>query len=166
MHPELCKLDYRRYVTELGTAHSLQFSPFLDAGAGSPYRAGDDGADGRAFYYLWPNTMLNILPGRLQINRVLPLAPDRTEVHFDYLYEDTGSPEAEARIAADIDYSHRVQQEDVEICELVQRGLSSRAYQRGRFSAKRNPACTTSRTCCGRPTHVQVDGETKRADIG
>ncbi|MCA9727344.1 MAG: aromatic ring-hydroxylating dioxygenase subunit alpha [Candidatus Eisenbacteria bacterium] len=168
VHPELCKLlDYRRYVTELGTAHSLQFSPFLDAGAGSPYRAGDDGADGRAFYYfLWPNTMLNILPGRLQINRVLPLASDRTEVHFDYLYEDTGSPKAEARIAADIDYSDRVQQEDVEICELVQRGLSSRAYQRGRFSAKRESGVHHFQNLLRAAYARAVDAETKRADIG
>jgi choline monooxygenase len=135
VHPELCKLlDYRRYVTELSDLCSLQYSPFLDAGAENLYGA----ANGRAFYYfLWPNAMLNILPGRLQINRVLPLAHDRTEVHFDYLYEDASTAEARARIEADIDYSDRVQKEDIEICQLVQQRLGSRAYQRGRFSVKR-----------------------------
>jgi choline monooxygenase len=135
VHPELCKLlDYRRYVTELSDLHSLQFSPFLDSSAENLYGA----AGGRAFYYfVWPNAMLNILPGRLQINRVLPLAHDRTEVHFDYFYEDVSTLEAQALIEADIEYSDRIQQEDVEICELVQQRLGSRAYRRGRFSAKR-----------------------------
>lgn len=135
VHPELCKLlDYRRYVTELSDLHSLQFSPFLDAGSDNLYGA----TDGRAFYYfLWPNAMLNVLPGRIQINRVLPLAHDQTEVHFDYLYEDVSSPEGRARIEADIEYSDRIQKEDVEICELVQQRLGSRAYREGRFSVKR-----------------------------
>lgn len=135
VHPELCKLlDYRQYVTELSELHSLQFSPFLDSAADNLYGA----ADGRAFYYfLWPNAMLNIMPGRMQINRVLPLAHDRTEVHFDYFYEDVSTPEGVARIEADLEYSDRIQQEDVEICELVQQRLGSRAYRQGRFSVKR-----------------------------
>jgi choline monooxygenase len=33
-------------------------------------------------------------------------------------------------------FSDRVQQEDVDICEHVQRGLASRAYDRGRFSVE------------------------------
>jgi len=41
--------------------------------------------------------MLNILPGRLQMNAVLPLAPDRTRVVFDYFYETTDTIEAQQR---------------------------------------------------------------------
>ena len=43
---------------------------------------------------------------------------------------------AQARklITDDHEYSDKVQQEDIEICERVQEGLSSRAYDRGRFS--------------------------------
>jgi choline monooxygenase len=37
-------------------------------------------------------------------------------------------------IADDIAFSDRVQQEDIDICEHVHAGLSSRAYDRGRFS--------------------------------
>ena len=36
-----------------------------------------------------------------------------------------------------IAFSDEIQQEDIELCEWVQRGLQSRAYDRGRFSAKR-----------------------------
>ena len=37
-------------------------------------------------------------------------------------------------------FSDDVQAEDIEICELVQRGLSSRSYDKGRFSVKRENA--------------------------
>jgi choline monooxygenase len=36
-----------------------------------------------------------------------------------------------------IAFSDQIQQEDIEICEAVQKGLSSQAYDKGRFSVKR-----------------------------
>ena len=91
--------------------------------------------DGEAYYYfVFPNFMMNILPGRLQTNLVLPLAHARCRVIFDYYYDDVISPAARKRIEDDLDYSDKVQQEDIGICELVQRGLESIAYDKGRFS--------------------------------
>jgi choline monooxygenase len=40
-------------------------------------------------------------------------------------------------IQQSIEVSHRVQMEDIAICDGVQRGLSSRAYQAGRLSVRR-----------------------------
>jgi choline monooxygenase len=80
--------------------------------------------------------MLNILPGLLQTNLVLPLAHNQTLVIFQYYYDDVSSPSAQKMIEDDLEYSDRVQQEDIEICEHVQKGLESRAYDRGRFSVK------------------------------
>lgn len=132
VHPELCDaLDYRAYVTETHRYHSLQYSPF--SGRENPYGY----AEGTAYYYfVFPNLMLNILPGRLQVNLVEPLAPDRTRVRFDYYYDAPDAPGGARRIRDDLDFSDRVQQEDIEICEHVQRGLASRAYDRGRFSVE------------------------------
>jgi len=130
VHPDLCKvLDYRAYVTETMPHYSLQYSPIRD-GSG-PY------AEGAAYYYfVFPNMMLNILPGRLQVNIVQPVAPNRCRVVFDYFYDDVSSPEAMARIDDDLLFSEQVQQEDMDICAHVQRGLASRAYDRGRFSVE------------------------------
>ena len=134
VHPELNKiLDYRAYTTELYRHYSLQYSPFRDPDGNNVYGV----ANGEAWYYfVFPNFMLNILPGRLQVNSVIPVAPDRCRVIFDYYYGDITSPEALRRIADDIAFSDEVQQEDIEICEHVQRGLGSRGYDRGRFSAE------------------------------
>lgn len=132
VHPELCDLlDTAQYVTETFDRLSLQYSPFT--GKETVYGSGG----GEAYYYfLFPNFMLNILPGRLQTNLVVPVAHDRTRVVFDYYYDDVAGPGAAKRIGDDIAYSDRVQAEDIEICERVQAGLASRAYDRGRFSVE------------------------------
>lgn len=128
VHPELCNLlDYQNYRTETFPYYSLQHSP-IQSGS-SPYTG-----DGPAYYFfVWPNFMLNILPGRLQTNLVVPVTHRSCRIVFDYYY-DTTVKDLPSRAEEDIQYSDRVQAEDIEICEHVQRGLESRAYDRGRFS--------------------------------
>ncbi len=130
VHPELMKLyDYQSYATETYEWYSLQVGPL--SGADNVYGA----TEGEALYYcLFPNFMLNILPGRLQTNVVVPLAADRCRVEFRYYYADVESAPARRLIDEDHEFSDRVQREDIEICERVQEGLGSRAYDRGRFS--------------------------------
>jgi len=129
VHPGLSKvLDYRAYDTQLFPWYSLQSSPLRDT-------AGIYG-DGEAFYYaIYPNIMLNVMPGRLQTNRVLPLGPGRCRVEFDYYYAQ--DPKAQARIAMDAMFSDEIQHEDVAICEAVQKGLASGFYEAGRLCPKR-----------------------------
>ncbi|MBU6248240.1 MAG: aromatic ring-hydroxylating dioxygenase subunit alpha [Xanthomonadaceae bacterium] len=129
VHPGLSKvLDYRAYDTELFDWYSLQSSPLRNSTA--IY------GDGEAFYYfVYPNVMLNIMPGRMQTNRIVPLGPDRCRVEFDYYYAQDAA--AQARIAADQAFSDEVQQEDIDICVAVQRGLTSGTYEAGRLCPKR-----------------------------
>jgi choline monooxygenase len=128
VHPELAKLyDYRQYVTTPHRWYSLQHSPLT----GDNLYSRDGG--GEAFYYcIFPNFMLNILPGRLQTNYVLPDGHDRCRVIFQYFHDEVD----EARVEADVAYSDGVQAEDAEICARVQQGLASRAYDTGRFSVR------------------------------
>ena len=129
VHPGLSGiLDYRRYQTDLFAWHSLQHSPVS---------AGEElYGNGEAFYYfVYPNLMLNVLPGRLQVNRVLPAGPERCIVEFDYYYAREGyTPEAMQRDRA---FSEEIQQEDIGICEAVQRGLASGNYEPGRLNPRR-----------------------------
>ncbi len=131
VHPELVKLyDFSSYETKVSRHWILQKSSLST----------EDhlyGAGGHAWYYcVFPNFMLNILPGRLQTNLVVPLAADRCRVEFEYFYAETKSDEARRRIQDDLEFADRVQEEDIEICEHVQRGLASRGYDRGRFSVR------------------------------
>lgn len=132
VHPGLNRLlDYCSYRTELARWHVLQWSPLDTSG---PY-----GASGRAsavalYWWIWPNTMLNVLPGRLQTNRVVPLGPGRCRVDFDYFYAADADPALAGRDHA---FADEVQREDIAICEAVQRGLASGSYVAGRLSPAR-----------------------------
>jgi choline monooxygenase len=127
-------LDYSHYTIENGVHYCLQSSPMVlgEDVAVSATRTGD-----RAWYFwLYPNFMLNIYEGVMDTNLVLPLGPDRCKVIFDFYFADL-SPEREAYNFASIATSDQVQDEDVAICESVQRGLHSRAYGAGRLSVRR-----------------------------
>jgi choline monooxygenase len=127
-------LDYTHYTIENGPRHCLQSSPMVtgDDPSVAATRQGD-----RAWYFwLYPNFMLNVYAGVMDTNLVLPLGIDKCEVIFDFYFADV-SAEREAYNAASIATSDKVQEEDVAICESVQRGLSSRAYQAGRLSVRR-----------------------------
>jgi len=133
-------LDYSHYTIENGLHHCLQSSPMVASQENAQVaetRHGD-----RAWYFwLYPNFMLNIyegVPGTslMDTNFVLPLGPNRCKVIFDFFFADV-SPEQNAWNTASVATSDKVQDEDVAICESVQRGLSSRAYGAGRLSVRR-----------------------------
>lgn len=132
VHPELCDLlSFQDYTTECHRWYSLQYSPFRQKE--SIY---SDGSGEAYYYFVYPNCMLNILPGRVQINRIEPVDHKNCKVIFEYYYDDIDTEAAKIKVAADMEYSERVQQEDMDICEHVQRGLESVAYHKGRFSPK------------------------------
>jgi choline monooxygenase len=124
-------LDYKEYTIENGTHYALQSSPMVasqDASVAQT-RTGD-----RAYYYwLYPNFMINLYQGVMDTNLVLPLGREKCLVVFDFFFADTSPEYNEESVAV----SDRVQAEDVDICESVQRGLHSRAYNAGRLSVRR-----------------------------
>lgn len=96
------------------------------------------GAQPEALYYwLFPNLMLNRYPDNLQTNVILPLGPERTLTRFEWYVLDPNSPGVAEEFARSFAFSDQVQQEDIAICEAVQRGLRSRTYQAGRYSVSR-----------------------------
>jgi choline monooxygenase len=76
--------------------------------------------------------MLNFYPWGLSLNRVQPLAIDRTRVQFRSYVLDASRLETGAGASLD-----RVEAEDEAIVEAVQRGVRSRLYHRGRYSPTR-----------------------------
>ncbi|HRQ65615.1 MAG TPA: aromatic ring-hydroxylating dioxygenase subunit alpha [Xanthomonadaceae bacterium] len=135
IHPGLNGLlDYRSYVSEVHRWYSLQYSPLESED--TLYGSGE-----ALYWFLWPNTMLNCLPGRMQTNRVQPLGVDRCIVEFAYYYVDAvEDPDEAARRDRDERFSDEVQEEDRTICEQVQRGLASGSYRPGRLNPLRESA--------------------------
>jgi choline monooxygenase len=128
-------LDYSQYTIENGGRFCLQSSPLVTEGAEPETGSVRQGERAR-YYWIYPNFMMNAYGDAMDTNLVLPLGVDRTEVVFDFYFADT-SDEARARNRASVEVSERIQDEDVAICESVQRGLGSRAYTAGRLSVRR-----------------------------
>ena len=128
-------LTYTDYTIECFERFCLQSSP-IEAGDGADPAAAAV-RKGRALYYwIYPNLMLNWYEGHLDTNLVVPLGVDRTKVVFEFFFDDVGLARREANRQS-IAVSEQIQDEDVAICESVQRGLGSRAYRAGRLSVRR-----------------------------
>jgi choline monooxygenase len=129
-------LDYKNYTIENVDRLCIQSSPVaIDSDSEASAAATRKG--NRAFYFWqYPNFMLNWYEGYLDTNLVIPLGVDRCEVVFDFYFANT-DPEHMPYVRESISVSERVQQEDIIICDGVQRGLTSRAYQAGRLSVRR-----------------------------
>lgn len=128
-------LDYSTYTIENGERFCLQSSPLLRPGADAETAASRRG-DRALYYWIYPNFMVNWYEGTMDTNRVVPLGVDRTEVIFDFFFSDVSPAAREANLAS-VAVAERIQAEDVAICESVQRGLQSAAYEAGRLSVRR-----------------------------
>ena len=128
-------IEYTRYTIENFARSCLQSSP-LSSDSSSEASVANT-RQGRAFYlWLYPNFMINAYEGIMDTNLVLPLAVDKCAVVFDYYFADT-SATANLRNKESIRVSEIVQDEDLAICDAVQKGLASRAYLAGRLSVRR-----------------------------
>jgi len=126
-------IDYSDYETEL-------FFPFsaLQIGISKtgedcfelPFSSPDHGKKIAAYYFwVFPNMMFNFYPWGLSINVVQPLSVDRTKVSFlSYVWKEE---KRDKGAGGDLD---KVELEDEEIVQKVQRGVRSRFYNHGRYS--------------------------------
>jgi choline monooxygenase len=143
VHPALAGvLQYSQYQTECSGLTSLQSSPLRAPeasraeGSAAAVRTGD-----RAYYgWVFPNFMINVYAGVMDTNLVFPLGPDRCRVIIDFYFSRTEGEQARRFAEQSIDLGHRIQLEDLGVCEGVQRGLASRSYDTGRYSVRREVA--------------------------
>ncbi len=143
-HPALFKeLDYDSYRVETFRYYSKQLAPVRELKAGEEvgrdrrYVRSPDGEDEALYYWLFPNAMVNIYPDNMSMNLVLPMGVDRTLTIFEWYFAQPGTGEGWESMQQAIAFSDQIQQEDIVLCEQVQRGLRSRSYRAGRFSPKR-----------------------------
>lgn len=128
-------IEYDKYSIENGERFCLQRSPLVGTEQNAEIAALRSGEEA-AYYWLYPNFMINCYRDALDTNLVLPLGVDRTQVIFD-IYCAADSEQALQHHRESVELMDRIQQEDTVICESVQRGLGSRAYTAGRLSVQR-----------------------------
>lgn len=138
-HPNFSSLiDVNNYTVTEYEYFSTQGGPRKETGRSDQvdlYDATGEVKDG--FYaFLWPNFTLNVYPGpgNVSLNLFLPLAINKTLAIFDYCFVDEVTKKDEESFARFID---QVQEEDIVLCESVQRGLNSGFFTQGRLMLHR-----------------------------
>jgi len=134
IHGELASvIDDKAYKIETFGNVCVQSSPIT--GGGHAGTSAVRGGDMAYYYWLYPNFMLNWYEGVMDVNLVIPLGVDRCRVIFDFFFAHDDTDEARHRQSVAV--AERVQHEDIAICESVQRGINSWAYDTGRLSVRR-----------------------------
>ncbi|MGA2429695.1 MAG: SRPBCC family protein [Candidatus Acidiferrum sp.] len=140
-HPGLMReIDYSQYRTDTFRYHSQQFAPIRamkPEDVEQRFYAPGSGTQEALYFWLFPNLMLNIYPDNVSTNLIVPLSQDKTLTIFEWFFHDANSEKVQERMKKAIAFSDEVQQEDIGLCENVQRGLQSALYDRGRYSVKR-----------------------------
>jgi len=128
-------LDYGNYDTIIHEHLNLQigYAEGTDTIYNLPVGHIDYGKKIAAYYYwVFPNMMFNFYPWGLSVNVVQPLEINRTKVSFySFVYDATKLNTGAGSIL------DKVEIEDEEVVEGVQKGVRSQFYKAGRFSPTR-----------------------------
>jgi choline monooxygenase len=135
IHPELnAAIDYKQYKTEIFSYSNLQTGNGTAADSVFELPAGhpDHGKNVAAYYFwLFPNIMFNFYPWGLSMNIIRPIEPELTKVSYRTYVFDSSKMNRGAGSALE-----KVEREDQNIVENVQKGIKSKLYNKGRFSPK------------------------------
>ncbi|MBC8365567.1 MAG: aromatic ring-hydroxylating dioxygenase subunit alpha [Actinobacteria bacterium] len=89
---------------------------------------------------LYPNLFLDITGTSVIATQLIPKGPDLTQINAEYLFDADAVAADDFDPSAVVDFSELVLQQDNEVCERTQRGVSSRSFDHGYF-AERDSLC-------------------------
>jgi Rieske 2Fe-2S family protein len=95
---------------------------------------GDDDLRNILYFLLFPNTLVSLHPDYVMLHTLWPRAHDKTEVVCEWFFEPSTIEMADFDDSDAVGFWDQVNREDWGVCELTQRGVSSRAYTPGRYS--------------------------------
>ena len=91
----------------------------------------------RVFYYsIFPNMLLSMHPDYVMVHQVWPQSPDRTLIVCDWFFHPDAFAREDFNPNDAIEFWDLTNKQDWHVCELSQRGIASRAYQPGPYSAR------------------------------
>jgi len=134
-HKDFCSLV--EMDTYKVTTHGIYSSHMAKAGRSenSAYSVSDASVQEHAVWWLWPNMTLMRYPGagNFMVWQFIPAGPEETYEIFDFFFENPEPSDTEMEAIRYID--EVLQQEDIGLCESVQRGMRTPAFERGRYMA-------------------------------
>ena len=89
------------------------------------------------YYWQYPNVMFNLYDAIMGVMIVEPIAVDKCRVIFEY-YFDEQHPQITLEFKENsVTIANKIQDEDVDVCHSVQKGLASKGYETGRLSVQK-----------------------------
>jgi Rieske 2Fe-2S family protein len=89
------------------------------------------------FYYsIFPNMLLSLHPDYVMVHQLLPQSPERTLILCDWFFHPEAFKHSNFDPDDAIQFWDTVNRQDWHVCELSQRGIASRAYKPGPYSAR------------------------------
>jgi choline monooxygenase len=85
--------------------------------------------------WMWPNWTLSLFDGGMNVSRINPVSPHRTDQHYRFFFADTSDGAATARQAS-VQGTLAVVREDIGICADVHRAYAAGAYSPGPLSGR------------------------------
>lgn len=147
IHPHLSRLTPFKSATNDLTEGPFLGGPMRIEGGGSVTRSGAVCAPPvgdlppedlhRVYYYsIFPNMLLSLHPDYVMVHLLTPMAHDHTRVVCEWLFHPAALDDPEADPDDAIAFWDTTNREDWQICELVQAGVTSRAYTPGPYSTR------------------------------
>jgi Rieske 2Fe-2S family protein len=91
----------------------------------------------RVYYYsIAPNMLLSLHPDYVMFHTIWPQSPDHSIIHCEWLFHPEASSRADFNPSDGIDFWDETNRQDWHMCELSQKGVSSRAYQPSPYSPR------------------------------
>jgi choline monooxygenase len=124
-HPGLMReIDYAQYRTDTFRYYSQQFAPIRamkSEDAGERFYAPGTGLREALYFWVFPNLMVNVYPDNVSTNLIMPISQEKTLTIFEWFFHDASSLKTQERVKKAVEFSDQVQQEDIGLCESVQR---------------------------------------------
>jgi Rieske 2Fe-2S family protein len=148
VHPELNRLSHYESGDEHygpgmwcgGTMLLNDGADTMASGGGHLTRPPIAGIEGEAlreviYYALFPNCLLSLHPDYVMLHTLWPDGPGRTVVTCEWFFEPATMERPDFDAGDAVEFWDLVNRQDWEVCELVQKGIGSRGYVRGRFTS-------------------------------
>jgi Rieske 2Fe-2S family protein len=169
VHPELCRvvpafkrngganLDWERGIPHREGAFTFTFS---GTSGRAPFETLNDEErvrhNGELIY---PNFMLSLSADHVAAFSLWPQGPERTRIVCDFLFDRNEMNKADFDPSDAVEFWHLVNRQDWRICESVQSGMHSRAFQFGYYAPMEDASLDIRRYIAARlgPDSVAVD---------
>ena len=92
-----------------------------------------------------PNAWMNFLPDFVQTRTLWPLGPTRTRLITEWLFEAATSERPDFDPSDALSFTMLISEQDWKVCEAVQQGVGSRAFQQGVYGPLEDAAAAFNR---------------------